>query len=45
MGVKKTGDGAEDDYHWLEIDTEDPDKIKKLKDMGFTEGPEEELLE
>jgi len=45
LGVKKTGDGAEDDYHWLEIDTEDPDKIKKLKDMGFTEGPEVELLE
>ena len=44
LDVKKTGDGAEDDYHRLEIETEDPEKIKQLKDMGFTE-QEEELLE
>ena len=37
LGVKKTGQGAEDDYHHFEIDTEDPKKIKQLKDMGFIE--------
>ena len=42
LGVKKTG-GAEDDYHHLEIDTEDPKIIKKLKDMGFAEPEEEEI--
>ena len=31
--------------HEWQTETEDPDQIKKLKDMGFTEGPEEELLE
>ena len=36
LGVKKL-DGAEDDYHRLEIDTDDPKKIKQLKDMGFIE--------
>ena len=40
LGVKKL-DGAEDDYHRLEIDTDDPKKIKQLKDMGFIE--EEEI--
>jgi len=43
LGVKKTGDGSEDDYHRLEIDTEDPKIIKKLKDMGFGEPEEEEI--
>ena len=37
LGVKKTGHGAEDDYHHLEIDTDDPKKIKQLKEMGFIE--------
>ena len=37
LGVEKSGDGAEDDYHRLEIDTDDPKKIKQLKDMGFIE--------
>ena len=41
LGVKKL-DGSEDDYHGLEIDTEDPKKIKQLKDMGFNEQEEEE---
>ena len=41
LGVKKIG-GEEDDYHRLEIDTEDPKIIKKLRDMGFAE-PEEEV--
>ena len=41
LGVEKSGDGAEDDYHRLEIDTEDPQKIKKLKDMGFMEQEED----
>ena len=35
LGVKKTGHGAEDDYHHFEIDTEDPKKIKQLKELGF----------
>ena len=39
LGVKKT-DGAEDDYHRLEIDTDDPKKIKQLKDMGFVDQKE-----
>ena len=39
LGVKKT-DGAEDDYHRLEIDTDDPKKIKQLKDMGFMDQKE-----
>ena len=39
LGVKKT-DGAEDDYHNHEIDTEDPQIIKKLKFMGFAEKEE-----
>jgi len=43
LGVKKTGEGHEDDYHRLEIDTEDPEIIKKLKDMGFAEPEEEEI--
>ena len=42
LGVKKT-DGAEDDYHRLEIDTEDQKIIKKLRDMGFGEPEEEEI--
>ena len=42
LGVKKVG-GAKDDYHHLQINTEDPKKIKKLKDMGFAETTEEEL--
>jgi len=42
-GVKKVG-GEEDDYHRLEIDTEDPKIIKKLKDMGFAEPEEEEIV-
>ena len=42
LGVKKTG-GAKDDYHRLEIDTEDPKIIKKLKDMGFGEPEDEEI--
>jgi len=41
LGVKKIG-CEEDDYHRLEIDTEDPKIIKKLRDMGFAE-PEEEV--
>ena len=40
LGVKKL-DGAEDDYHFLEIDTDDPKKIKQLKDMGFMEKGED----
>ena len=46
LGVKKISDGDEiaDDYHRLEIDTEDPTIIKKLRDMGFAE-PEEEGIE
>ena len=36
LGVKKL-DGAEDDYHRLEIDTDDPKKRKQLKDKGFIE--------
>ena len=43
LGVQKIG-GEEDDYHRLEIDTEDPKIIKKLRDMGFAE-PEEEGIE
>ena len=43
LGVKKVG-GEEDDYHRLEIDTEDPKTIKKLKDMGFAEPEEEEIV-
>lgn len=43
LGVVKTGEGSEDDYHRLEIDTEDPEIIKKLKDMGFEEPEEEEI--
>ena len=43
LGVEKTGDGSDDDYHRLEIDTEDPEKIKKLKDMGFMELEDEEI--
>lgn len=42
LGVKKIG-GEEDDYHRLEINTEDPKIIKKLKDMGFAEPEEEEI--
>ena len=42
LGVKKIG-GEEDDYHRLEIDTEDPKIIKKLKDMGFGEPEDEEI--
>ena len=42
LGVEKIG-GEEDDYHRLEIDTEDPQKIKKLKEMGFVEPEEEEI--
>ena len=42
LGVKKVG-GEEDDYHRLEIDTEDPKIIKKLKDMGFGTPEEEEI--
>jgi len=45
LGVKKTGDGVEDDYHRLEIDTEDPEKIKQLKDLGFAEVEDEEIEE
>ena len=41
LGVEKIG-GEEDDYHRLEIDTEEPQKIKKLKDMGFVEPEDEE---
>ena len=41
LGVKKL-DGSEDDYHRLEIDTEDPKKKKQLKDMCFNEQEEEE---
>ena len=44
LGVKKTGDGSEDDYHQFEIDTEDPKIIKKLKDLGFG-SPEDEEIE
>ena len=44
LGVKKTGHGAEDDYHCLEIDTDDPKKIKQLKLMGFEEELEGRLL-
>jgi len=40
LGVEKSGDGAEDDYHRLEIDTDDPKKIKQLKDMGFMDQKE-----
>jgi len=43
LGVVKTDEGSEDDYHRLEIDTEDPEIIKKLKDMGFAEPEEEEI--
>ena len=43
LGVVKTDEGSEDDYHRLEIDTEDPEIIKKLKDMGFEEPEEEEI--
>ena len=43
LGVKKVG-GEEDDYHRLEIDTEDQKIIKKLKDMGFAE-PDDGLLD
>ena len=42
LGVEKLGDGAEDDYHFLEIDTDDPKKIKELMDMGFMEKEENE---
>ena len=41
LGVKKSR-GSEDDYHRLEIETDDPKKIKQLKDMGFNEQEEEE---
>ena len=41
LGVIKSG-GSEEDYHFLEIDTADPKKIKQLKDMGFNEQEEEE---
>mgnify|MGYP000026409747 CR=1 FL=1 len=40
LGVKKT-DGAEDDYHRLELETPNPKKIKQLKKLGFMD--EEEL--
>ena len=40
LNVEKSGDGAEDDYHRLEIDTDDPKKIKQLKDMGFMDRKE-----
>ena len=43
LGVVKTDEGSEDDYHHFEIDTEDPEIIKKLKDMGFEEPEEEEI--
>jgi len=43
LGVKKTGEGHEDDYHHLEIDTKDKKIIKELKDMGFAEPEEEEI--
>jgi hypothetical protein len=43
LGVVKTDEGSEDDYHRLKIDTEDPEIIKKLKDMGFAEPEEEEI--
>ena len=39
LGVKKVG-GEEDDYHRLEIDTEDQNIIKKLKFLGFAEKEE-----
>ena len=31
LGVEKLVQGAEDDYHTLEIDTDDPEKIRQLK--------------
>jgi|TARA_B100001964_G_scaffold102677_1_gene114796 hypothetical protein len=43
LDVRKTGDGFEDDYHHLVIETEDPEKIKKLKDMGFRELEDEAI--
>tara|TARA_B100000315_G_C14147860_1_gene394332 strand:+ start:60 stop:308 length:249 start_codon:yes stop_codon:yes gene_type:complete len=43
LGVVKSDEGSEDDYHRLKIDTEDPEIIKKLKDMGFAEPEEEEI--
>jgi len=36
LGVKKL-DGAEEDYHRFEIDTDDTKKIHKLKEMGFVD--------
>ena len=41
LDVEKLDQGVEDDYHQLEIETEDLQKIKKLKDMGFMEIEEE----
>ena len=41
LGVKKSGDGAKDDYHHLEIDTDNLEKIKLLKHMGFMEQEED----
>jgi len=43
LGVKKVG-GEENDYHRLEIDTEDLGKIQKLEDMGFGEPEEGEIV-
>jgi len=35
LGVEKLEDGSEDDYHIFQIETEDPEKIKRLKEMSF----------
>jgi len=40
LGVEKTEEGSEDDYHVFEIETEDPKKIHKLKEMGFIDQKE-----
>ena len=41
LGVKKLDQGTEDDYHQFEIETENPEKIKELMDMGFIEKEED----
>jgi len=40
LGVEKLHEGSEDDYHRFEIETGDPKKIHKLKEMGFIDRKE-----
>ena len=37
LGVLKEDSGQQDDYHNFYIDTDDQEKIKRLKDLGFEE--------